>query len=98
MMFILMNLFYSWQTIHGASQGVRDREHADFSIRQGAHLDKDTPSTPEHLKKYRKSHVNEPGKIQKHWGVANDAKPFADAYSYGKSTYGSAHVSDVIKA
>jgi len=78
--------------------GVRDRENADFSIRQDVHLEKDMPSTPEHLKKYRKSHVNEPGKIQKHWGVANDAKPFADGYSYGKSTYGSAHVNDVIKA
>ena len=78
--------------------GVRDRENADFSIRQDVHLAKDTPSTPEHLKKYRKSHVNEPGKIQKHWGVANDGKPFPENYSYGKSTYGSAHVSDVIKA
>jgi hypothetical protein len=78
--------------------GVRDRENADFSIRQDMHLNKDAPSTPEHLKKYRKSHVNEPGKIQKHWGVANDAKPFHEGYSYGKSTYASAHVSDVIKA
>lgn len=58
----------------------------------------DAPSTPEHLKKYRKSHVNEPGKIQKHWGVADDAKRFADNYSYGKSTYSSDPVSQVIKA
>ena len=78
--------------------GVRDRENADFSIRQDMHLPRDAPSTPEHLKKYRKSHVNEPGKIQKHWGVANDDKPFHDGYSYGKATYASAHVSDVIKA
>ena len=76
--------------------GVRERENADFNIRADVHLV--TPGTPEALKKYRKSHVNEPGKIQKHWGVANDAKPFSDAYSYGKSTYGSAHVNDVIKA
>lgn len=43
--------------------GVRDRENADFSIRQDVHLSSNAPSTPEHLKKYRKSHVNEPGKI-----------------------------------
>ena len=43
--------------------GVRDRENADFNIRADVHLPRDAPSTPEHLKKYRKSHVNEPGKI-----------------------------------
>ena len=43
--------------------GVRERENADFNIRSDVHLPGDTPSTPEHLKKYRKSHVNEPGKI-----------------------------------
>jgi len=43
--------------------GVRDRENADFNIRADTHLPRDHPSTPEHLKKYRKSHVNEPGKI-----------------------------------
>lgn len=78
--------------------GVRDRENADFNIRQDVHLPADHPSTPEHLKKYRKSHVNEPGKIQKHWGVADDAKKFPENYSYGKSTYGSEHVDQVIKA
>lgn len=78
--------------------GVRDVENADFSIRQDVHLAKDAPGTPEHLKKYRKSHVNEPGKIQKHWGVAEDQKKFADNYSYGKSTYGSDPVDKVIKA
>jgi len=51
------------------------------------HLPKDGPSTPEHLKKYRKSHVNEPGKMQKHWGLADDPAKFPQAYSYGKSTY-----------
>ena len=56
------------------------------------------PPTPEHLKKYRKSHVNEPGKIQKHWGQADDEPKFPPTYSYGKSTFGSEHVSDVIKA
>lgn len=54
--------------------------------------------TPPHLRKYRKSHVNEPGKIQKHWGLADDEPKFPPTYSYGKSTYGSEHVQDVIKA
>lgn len=51
------------------------------------HLPADAPSTPEHLKKYRKSHVNEPGKIQKHWGFADDKARFPPTYSYGKATY-----------
>jgi hypothetical protein len=56
------------------------------------------PGTPEHLKKYRKSHVNQPGIIQKHYGIANDALKFPPNYSYGKGTFGSEHVSGVIKA
>jgi hypothetical protein len=56
------------------------------------------PGTPEHLKKYRKSHVNQPGIIQKHYGVAEDALRFPDNHSYGKQTFGSEHVSGVIKA
>ena len=43
--------------------GVRERENADFNIRQDVHLPDETPSTPTSLMKYRKSHVNEPGKI-----------------------------------
>jgi hypothetical protein len=62
------------------------------------HLPGDTPSTPESLKKYRKSHVNEPGKIQKHWGHADDPSRFAENYSYGKPTYKSEHVMEVMKA
>ena len=62
------------------------------------HLPGDTPSTPDGLKKYRKSHVNEPGKIQKHWGAAEDIPKFPKTYSYGKSTYESEHVGDVLKA
>lgn len=78
--------------------GVRERENADFNIRQDVHLPANEPSTPDTLKKYRKSHVNEPGKIQKHWGLADDPKAFPDNYSYGKPTYTSEHVSNVIKA
>ena len=50
------------------------------------------------MKKYRKSHVNEPGKIQKHWGHADDPSRFPRNYSYGKPTYKSEHVRDVMKA
>ena len=42
--------------------GVREKENADFNIRQDVHIT-DRPDTPDKLKKYRKSHVNEPGKI-----------------------------------
>ena len=78
--------------------GVRERENADFNIRQDVHLPADAPSTPDHLKKYRKSHVNEPGKIQKHWGQADDASAYPPSYSYGKPTYTSEHVGEVLKA
>ena len=78
--------------------GVRERENADFSIRQDMHLPADYPQTPNELMKYRKSHVNEPGKIQKHWGHADDVSRFPKDYSYGKTTFGSEHVAGVIKA
>lgn len=36
-----------------------ENENADYSIRQDVHLETvGGPSTPEHLKKFRKSHVN----------------------------------------
>ena len=76
--------------------GVGERESADYNIRADMQLI--TPGTPDQLKKYRKSHVNLPGKIQKHWGHAEDAPHFAANYSYGKGTYQSEHVSNVIKA
>ena len=34
-------------------------ESADYSVRQDIHMN--VPGTPEHLKKFRKSHVNQPG-------------------------------------
>jgi len=40
----------------------------------------------------------QPGTIQKHWGVADDASRFPKGYSYGKPSYESEHVSSVIKA
>jgi hypothetical protein len=74
-----------------------DAEAADYSIRQDVHIE-GAPGTPDHLKKFRKSHVNQPGQIQKHYGVAEDPLHFPDSYSYGKGTYASEHVSKVIKA
>jgi hypothetical protein len=75
---------------------VRQRENADFNIRADEHFTK--PPTPDGLKKYRKGHVNEPGKIQKHWGLADDPAHFEKAFSYGKKTYDSDKVDTVIKA
>ena len=40
----------------------------------------------------------QPGQIQKHWGVADDASRFPKGYSYGKPSYESEHVGSVIKA
>ena len=76
--------------------GIREKENADYSIRQDVHMGRQ--DTPPHLKKYRKSHVNEPGKIQKHWGTADDQPKFSEGHSYGKVNVGSEHVDGVIKA
>jgi len=57
----------------------------------------DVPPTPGELKKYRKSHVNQPGEIQKHWGLADDAPRFPKTYSYGKSTNDSDKAADLMK-
>lgn len=73
-------------------------ENADYSIRQDVHLGDGEPSTPDGIKKFRKSHVNQPGQIQKHPGVADDPMRFPKNYSYGKATYDSEHVQNLIKA
>ena len=75
-----------------------ENEAADYSLRQDVHLAGITPSTPEHLKKYRKSHVNQPGQIQKHYGVADDGLKFPPNYAYGRGTHGSEHVDSVMSA
>lgn len=80
----------------GSRNPNADKESADLSIRQDVH--NQAPGTPEHLKKYRKSHVNQPGKIQKHWGIADDSSHFPPSYSYGKKTFGSEKVGDVLPA
>ena len=38
------------------------------------------------------------GNIQKHWGVAEDPRKYPAPHSYGKETYASEHVKDVIRA
>jgi hypothetical protein len=55
------------------------------------------PGTPEHIKKYRKSFNNQPGVKQKHYGTADDPD-HSENFSFGKKTFGSEHVSEVIKA
>ena len=55
------------------------------------------PETPPHIKKYRKSFNNQPGIRQKHYGVADDPTR-AINFPYGKKTYNSEHVSEVIRA
>jgi len=70
-------------------------EGSDKCIRQDEHYR--APDTPPHIKKYRKSFNNQPGIKQKHYGLADD--PIPDGrFVYGKKTYGSEHVSEVIKA
>ena len=73
-----------------------ENESADYSIRQDQHMN--VPGTPEHLKKYRKTHVNQPGQIQRHYGVADDPLKYPANFSYGKGTHNSEHVNEVIAA
>jgi hypothetical protein len=55
------------------------------------------PDTPPHIKKYRKSFNNQPGMKQKHYGMADDPE-LDNNFAFGKKTYGSEHVGEVIKA
>lgn len=52
-------------------------------------------STPEHIKKYRKSFNDEPGMKQIHYGIMEDPIP-PPSFTYGKKTYQSDHVNEVI--
>ena len=52
-------------------------------------------STPEHIKKYRKSFNDEPGIKQIHYGTVEDPMP-PNNFTYGKKTYHSDHVNQVI--
>ena len=54
-------------------------------------------TTPEHVKKYRKTFNADPGARQKHFGTAFDPLP-EEKHIYGKATYESDHVNEVIRA
>ena len=54
-------------------------------------------TTPEHVKKYRKTFNADPGARQKHFGTAYDPLP-EEHHIYGKATYESDHVNEVIRA
>ena len=52
-------------------------------------------STPEKIKKYRKSFNDEPGIKQIHYGIVDDPLPDG-GFTYGKKTYNSDHVHQII--
>lgn len=68
---------------------------ADQSIRQDLHWRAIT-STPEHIKKYRKSIREMPGVKQLHPGIFNDPKDYEDLI-HGVKTQDSEHVDQCIK-
>lgn len=54
------------------------------------------PGTPPHLKKYRKSHQNQPGIKQIHPGLFDDQINFPSSHAFGKKYAGSDHVDQII--
>jgi hypothetical protein len=58
---------------------------------------KDTPGTPEHIKKYRKSFQNRPGVKQVHPGLVGDNDRQL-GHLYGRPSGDSEHVTEVINA
>jgi hypothetical protein len=67
----------------------------DQSIRQDVYF-KPRTSTPEHIKKYRRSIKEIPGVKQLHYGIYDDPKD-ADFLVHGTKTADSDHVTDCIK-
>ena len=71
-------------------------ESAENCVRHDGEDGEGRPSTPPHMKKYRLSTLHEPGRIVRHYGLADDplmAGPFGrHAFSYGEEG-----VEDVIK-
>lgn len=71
-------------------------ESAENCVRHDGEDGEGRPSTPPHMKKYRLSTLHEPGKIVRHYGLADDPLmegPFGrHAFSYGEEG-----VEDVIK-
>jgi hypothetical protein len=72
-------------------------ESADNCIRADIHKT-DRQTTPDALKKFRKSQNDKPGQKQTHPGLYNDPAYKPADHSYGKHTYDSEHVDRVIKA
>lgn len=66
----------------------------DSSIRQDVYYK--PPSTPESIKKYRKSEKEIIGKKQLHYGIYNDDHSYEN-YIHGNKTKDSDHVNDCIK-
>mmetsp|Transcript_27861 Transcript_27861/g.63019 ORF Transcript_27861/g.63019 Transcript_27861/m.63019 type:complete len:431 (-) Transcript_27861:504-1796(-) len=46
-------------------------------------VDEERPPTPEHIRRFRKSYVKQPGKRTQHWGLANDPAPRPSEFTYG---------------
>lgn len=70
-------------------------QSADNSIRQDVYF-KPKTSTPEHIKKYRRSLKEVPGVKQIHYGIFNDPKDY-EQMVHGVKTQKSDHVPDCIK-
>ena len=72
-------------------------ESAENCVRHDGEDGEQRPATPPHMKKYRLSTLHEPGRIVRHYGLADD--PIMDG-PFGRSafSYGEDGVSDVIKS
>ena len=81
--------------VRSAGVSTRPTDSAASCLRQD---NSDGPGTPPHLKKYRKSHQNQPGIKQIHYGVFDDRPKVPEDHSFGKKFQGSDHVNEVIKA
>ena len=73
---------------------------ADHSIRQEVYLNQEPnrPSTPEHIKKYRKSVNGAPGLRQVHYGLKDDVKPVDYQSAFGRQTNVSENLGNVLQA
>lgn len=86
--------------IRTAGRNIMEGLHVDMSIRQDMYpriLAGNTGTPPSH-QKYRRTTNAEPGKIQVHFGLVGQNPDFGMQHSYGKPSYASEHVDQVIKA
>lgn len=75
---------------------VWDKENADFNVRPDIHAET-LPATPEGIKKFRKSHITQPGTIYRHYGTAGDPMRFSADFRYGMQSLSSEKVGDVMQ-